>query len=155
MQKRIKVLVVSGLLALGIGMSGVPASAAPATSGYGWDGQFPDTTPCAASAKTVSQATIYNGNAVIGYVQLRYSTTCRTVWGKVIAYYNQGVGERADVTRAHPGGHEACTWTQYSSSDKGYVCFTRMLYDAGTYSEAYGQAPNWYGGFADASTGTY
>lgn len=68
---------------------GVSTAAAHATqrshpqvtcSGNGCNGQNPATTGCAADARTVQTATFSNS-----FVQLRYSPTCGTNWGRVIS----------------------------------------------------------------------
>ncbi|MER7848145.1 DUF2690 domain-containing protein [Kitasatospora sp. NPDC096077] len=130
------------------------APAAPARSGHGWDGVSPFGSVCGNDATTARQATIYHGNAITGYVQLRYSPTCRTVWGRVISYYNKGIGQKAGVTR-RDGAGQTCSYAAYSDSLKGYSCFTNMLYDGGSVSGAYGEAPNWYNGGTDYAATTW
>jgi hypothetical protein len=150
-RKYFRPLIVAVAIAAGIGLSASPASA---TSGYGYDGQWPDISGCDSSAITAEQATIYQGNATIGYIQLRYSTTCRTAWARIISYYNNGVGEKAGIERNSDGKFYNCyTATAYSGG--GYSCYTQMVYDGGVSSYAWGWSPNWYGSSANASTPSY
>lgn len=152
--RRLRALVVVGLLAVGVGLTAAPA--ASATSGYGYDGLWPDLAGCASSSWTAKQATIYQGNATVGYVQLRYSNSCRTAWARVISYYNNGVGEVAGVQRYSDNLTYSCNSYNYSSSLGGYSCYTRMVYDGGELSRASGVAPNWYGGTSKTTlTGWY
>jgi hypothetical protein len=111
-------------------------------SGYGCDGQWPDISGCANTAITAESTTIYWGdNEAIGRIDLRYSTACRTVWARVLSYYDGGVGETATVIRNSDGADHSCYTYLYSQLLGAYSCYTEMLYDGGVTSFANGYSP--------------
>ena len=120
--------------------SDAPRSVTPHVScnGYTCDGQWPDISGCAATAITpVPIAPITNNGTVIGQVELRYSTACRTVWARVENW--SGLREQANVLRiTGPSGAQVCDTNYWSSTLGAYSCYTRMLYDGGVTSDAQG-----------------
>lgn len=140
----------------------VPATSAHAAScsGTECDGQWPDVAGCSGDAYTPSgmAVPIKHGTATTGWIELRYSPSCRTAWARVQSYYWGGVGEQAYIHRDHatqPAGYE-CNSHNYSSTLKAYSCYTQMVYDGGAVSHASGWAPNWYDGTDDyAVTGEF
>jgi hypothetical protein len=64
-----------------------PPVAAAGCSGTGCDGKDPVQMGCSGDAYTVNSADIRNSsNQVIGRVDLRWSPSCKTNWGKVVSY---------------------------------------------------------------------
>jgi hypothetical protein len=123
------------------------ASAAPAVgcSGYGCDGTDPSGTGCAATAITAETKNAYESNGSgyeIGYVQLRYSTACRTVWARIVVFYTnpQEFEGQGSAFRNSDHQNENCyaTSADYSSSMDGYTCYTPQEYDGGVTSAGYG-----------------
>jgi len=107
----------------------LPAATTPA----GYDGQSPSGA-CATSARTVERADI----AGLGHVELRYSTTCRTAWARVVSTraYRDGDAVRpgATVRRTRDGRSYSCAFSTAGQTS----CFTPMVDDAGTTSTAKG-----------------
>lgn len=100
-----------------------------------YDGTSPETTGCANHAVTKCSAPVKTSfGAVVGTVQLRYSTTCGTVWGKTVS--NIGAAYLyTEVDRTGPSsGCTSTTCSFYSSSctaeDHATSNYTRQLYDA-------------------------
>lgn len=103
-----------------------------------YDGGNPVSSGCARSVITARQATIYADGTPVGVVQLRYSTSCRTVWGRTIAYYSpKGLTQ---VKRNSDGAYQSCVGFTWVSSLSGYSCYTPMLNDRGVTSYATGWA---------------
>lgn len=145
------VVLVLGFLCAGT----TAASAAPSCSGYGCDGQWPDQTGCAATASTPRGVTIYDGIISIGRIELRYSSSCRTVWARIISWQHGGVGEFAQIFRNSDGAQWSCSSYVWSSALNGNSCYTRMLYDGGVTSYAYGASPNQSGRLFFGKTQSY
>jgi Protein of unknown function (DUF2690) len=123
------------------------ASAAPAVtcSGHGCDFTDPETTGCANTAITAESANIYVSGVKVGWIQLRYSTACRTVWARVVSpkYTNGG----ADVVPNTGGSSALCgPPLKYSSTAGGYSCYTAQIYDGGitSYAEGTVDGSPWY-----------
>jgi hypothetical protein len=103
-----------------------------------YDGRDPVSSGCSRSAITARQASIYAGSTRVGVAQLRYSTSCRTVWGRTIAYYSpKGLTQ---VKRNSDGAYQSCVGFAWVSSLGGYSCYTPMLNDRGVTSYATGWA---------------
>jgi hypothetical protein len=138
------------LFAAGAGLLATPGASQAAP----YDGQNPETSGCASTATTPRSASIYAGSVKVGIVQLRYSTACRTVWGRTIAYYStKGLTQ---VKRNSDGAYQSCLPFTWVASLGGYSCYTPMLNDAGVTSYATGWA--WTSGntnVGSASTGSY
>jgi Protein of unknown function (DUF2690) len=153
-------LVVSAAFPLALLAPSVTASAAtrPATpevtcSGHGCDGKDPESTGCASTAITAEYANIFDAYAErIGQLQLRYSTACRTVWARVIAFGSTSGSALAE--RNSDGLGYTCTGLTYSQTLGAYSCYTLMLYDGGVTSFASG-AISEYGDTYTARTASY
>lgn len=83
-RRRFMSVVAAAALALTLAL---PAAALAAP----YDRTDPMQTGCANSAQTVAQRAIYDPlggstNGPLGYVQVRYSTTCHTKWARVVTY---------------------------------------------------------------------
>jgi hypothetical protein len=106
-------------------------------SGNGCNGIDPSTTACPNDAFTAQTRSIYRNtdNKYIGYVELRWSPTCKTNWARVTrtdGYYLEGMD--AMVTRY--GG----TPVQQFSSHAGYTTiWSNMVYAPSPYcAQAFG-----------------
>lgn len=124
--------------------SAATTAAAVSCSGYHCDGTDPSSTGCAATARTVEEKNAYEANGSgyeVGYVQLRYSTACRTVWARMVVFYPAANGYEGQASAFRNSDHqnENC-WaytSDYSSSLGGYTCYTLQEYDGGVTSAAY------------------
>jgi len=116
----------------------VPGTAFAAT----YDGADPNTTHCANTASTKRSATIYRqGNRtndnIIGRIELRYSSSCRTVWGRVVIF-TDSASDYVEVVRNSDGAVQGCYDAFWQSSLGGYSCYTPMLNDRNVTSYATG-----------------
>lgn len=116
----------------------VPSTAYAAT----YDGQDPNSTGCARTASTPRSASIFRqGNRTIdnriGYIELRYSSSCRTVWGRVVIF-TEPTSDFVEVIRNSDGAVEGCYDAFWQDSLHGYSCYTPMLNDRNVTSYAYG-----------------
>lgn len=116
----------------------------PTQTGKQCDGQSPTGTGCSVGAYTAEQVTAYDSGYEIGWVQLRYSPACRTVWAKVLALYPSPV---INGIQTYSGGviHRnsdnveiSCPTVNFNTGDNGWECETNMLYDASVTSFAKG-----------------
>lgn len=89
------------------------------------DGEVYDYVPCDEDATTIDTAF---GNG--GYVELRYSFRCRTVWARRV-----GSGFNAGVERKSPYAHIDATFV--SGTWERPVEWSTMLYDAGRISRGW------------------
>lgn len=129
-------------------LTAAPLAASGPAQAATYDGQDPIATGCASSAITAESTPIYRGDgAQVGTIQLRYSTSCKTAWARILSpAYSTGV---AYIYR-NTGGAEGCpssgntlTW---SSTLGAYTCYTRMLNDAGSItSYGWGVVDGWWG----------
>jgi hypothetical protein len=159
--KRLKSLLIAGLVA-GFSAVVLPLTAAPAgaqplvtCSNYGCDGWDPSQSGCSASASTpVPARQIYDhANRHLGQIELRYSSTCRTVWARVTNYISDA--GNGFITRTD-GAQEACGISSWSTTMGGYSCYTPMLYDGGVTSFALGEDYDPYDGiWYTQTTGSY
>lgn len=137
MKKRFSVVATAvAALALTAGLA-VPASAASAK----YDGKDPKTYGCDASAKTVDSKSVKaSDGTLLGTIELRYSTACRTVWAKVTSLQSVssfGNGAEASIVRK-----DGTTLTYKCVSGKS--CYTPMLDDKNTSSYAHGDITIWF-----------
>lgn len=100
---------------------------------------------CDRSAVTVRQADI----GTLGWVELRYSTTCLTTWARVYSYngYQPSVAYDASavIHRNSDGRQYSCA---FSYAGQTY-CYTPMVNDNGVTSYAWGEIDSgmyWYEG---------
>ncbi|WP_327280622.1 MULTISPECIES: DUF2690 domain-containing protein [unclassified Streptomyces] len=138
--------VATASVALAIGFTGSASAAA-------YDDQDPISSGCANTAITARSSAIYVGSTQVGTIELRYSTACRTVWGRVRSTGPYGT---ASVTRTSDWEWNRCDSLSWNSSMGQYTCYTAMLNDAGVESYATGSASasNGYNS-GDFSTGRY
>ncbi|WP_405816654.1 YjfA family protein [Streptomyces sp. NBC_01390] len=122
--------VVTASIALAVGFSGSAGAAA-------YDNQDPIASGCANTAITARSTAIYVGSTRVGTIELRYSTACRTVWGRVLSTGPYGT---AKVSRTSDWEWNDCASLSWNSSLGQYTCYTAMLNDAGVESYAMGSA---------------
>jgi hypothetical protein len=123
-------------------------SALTSCTGAGCNGLDPSTTPCASGATTVATKPIYrnNTNIQIGYVELRWSSTCGTNWARVTrtdGAYAEGM--YATVTRA-----DGLSYTDFHT---GYTTiWSRMVYAPNACAKARGLIDeSWTSGSGETS----
>jgi hypothetical protein len=121
-----------------------------------YDNTDPASTGCANTAETVASAAIYDssGTAKLGYIELRYSTACQTVWARVTTYggYVPGDHGAADATiHRNSDGAELTASFSYAGQTSVY---TNQLNDAGVTSYAYGDIDDGVN-FDSAATSSY
>jgi Protein of unknown function (DUF2690) len=134
----------------------VPGTAYAAT----YDGEDPQfgVHHCGATVSTKRWADVYRGGIPtiqnrIGYVELRYSSACRTVWGRVVIF-TEWDHVFAEVHRNSDGAVESCVADNKPDPALGgsYTCYTSMLNDRNVTSYVYGgRATNG----EDVTTGSY
>lgn len=118
---------------------GLVSTQAPIASAAAYDGQLPGVgNTCDASASTVRQADI----GTLGWIELRYSSVCRTAWARVYSYngYQPSVAfsSTAKVHRNSDGLQYSCTFTTAGQ----HSCYTKMVNDSGVTSYAWGEIDN-------------
>ncbi|MFF0477759.1 DUF2690 domain-containing protein [Streptomyces sp. NPDC004284] len=138
--------VVTASVALAVGFSGSASAAA-------YDNQDPNSSGCASTAITAKSSPIYVGSTQVGTIELRYSTSCRTVWGRV---RSTGPYGHATVTRTSDWEWNYCDNLSWNSSLGQYSCYTAMLNDTNveSYATGHASASNGYNS-SDVSTGRY
>jgi hypothetical protein len=113
-------LAISSSILIGIGQQ---ADAAQSCIGGGCNGLLAANTACVNDAEVIYTKVIYNGSAAVGYIQLKYSPSCRAAWGRVISNLSYGseayVGNNAGENSPNCGG----SWTA------GTGCNTTMIDD--------------------------
>jgi hypothetical protein len=123
-------------------------------SGHGCDGTDPDATGCAASAITARENAFimqlpYNPleYEVAGYIQLRYSKTCRTVWGRIMITDPVMSDVQGFVLLINNNDNKVETCDQdplpWSPAAAAYTCYTKQLDDANMTSFAEGNTWDW------------
>jgi hypothetical protein len=141
--------------AFAVGASPVTATACSPSSHGNWcNGTSPQLTGCAATgirAPGVPVSYIYSGSTQVGYVELRFSTACRTTWARV--FYLTGFGStswigagivRSDGTSYDYGVDDTCTMGQYGDTfcrdnvGPGVGVYGYQVYDGGYTSYAMG-----------------
>jgi hypothetical protein len=112
------------------------AQAAVTCSGFGCDGKDPMVTHCNEGAKTILSATRYvvNSKGVqLARVELRYSPTCKTNWGRVTAVNSTTRRMQADVHRYSDGA------TRFGGIATAPSVWSAMLYAPGVCADARGR----------------
>jgi hypothetical protein len=103
------------------------------------DNTHPIQTGCSSTARTIDTEYLNGPNVTL---QLRYSTSCRTVWARVTIHSDNGnrcapgniFCATATITRNHDQVSLSCeTPAGYHTS-----CYTNQLSDAGVTSHAFG-----------------
>jgi hypothetical protein len=89
-------------------------------------------TTCVNDAEVIYNENIYDGDAIVGNIQLKYSPSCRSAWARVIS--DLTYGSYAWVSNAYGEG-QGCT----GNDTPGTGCNTRMVDDGNTVSDALGE----------------
>jgi len=110
------------------------ADAATTCSGTGCNGQLAGNTTCVNGAYVVDDSQFYVSGSLVADLQLKYSPSCRTTWGRLVSYLG-GAGEAIIMNTPNPAMRYSCSFQEAA----GTGCNTPMLYDANTTSHAYGQ----------------
>lgn len=111
------------------------ADAATTCSGTHCNGQYASNTTCVNGAYVVDDSQYYDTyGTLVGDLQLKYSPSCRTTWGRVISYLGFG-GDAIIMNTPNPAQRYTC----YIGGGAGTGCNTPMLYDANTTSHAYAE----------------
>jgi hypothetical protein len=118
--------VTTASIALAVGFTGSASAAA-------YDNQDPISSGCANTAITARSSAIYVGGTQVGTIELRYSTSCRTVWGRV---RSNGPYGHAKVNRTSDWEWTYCDNLSWNSSMGQYACYTAMLNDVNVESYA-------------------
>jgi hypothetical protein len=80
-------------------------------------------TTCVNDAYVAEQANIYDGSAVVGNVQLKYSPSCRATWARVVQ--TGGVASFGEILSTGPYGPLGCN----GGVTPGTGCNTNMVDD--------------------------
>ncbi|PEZ00756.1 hypothetical protein CN326_22285 [Bacillus sp. AFS018417] len=115
---------------------------------FRYDGTDPYSTGCARSAVTVDSLNL-NGATL----ELRYSTSCRTIWTRITQPvprdYDWG-GSEAKIVRNYDGKSYRCTVQMWKNS-----CNTLQVNDANMTSYAWGMYDKPLGPVVTGRTGSY
>lgn len=131
---------------------GTASQANAATSCYSWscDGLVAASTTCVSDAYVAEWANIYEYGTIIGYIELKYSPSCRSTWARVIS--DLGYGSFAEVQSNYSSDiSKSC----FGSGPAGTGCNTDMIGDAGTTSYAIGTVGDSAGNPFTAATASY
>ncbi|GAA1621760.1 DUF2690 domain-containing protein [Catellatospora bangladeshensis] len=145
-----------------VGVAVLPPAAAHAAgpTGKGWDGISPTDSRASvcqrrsdgsSAVSTPTSAEIKVNGSRTGKIELRYSSTCRTVWGRVLVYTIPSEGDAAVYRYNDSASTQVCideiTWSDVVGA---YTCFTPMVYDGGYVAQAVGTIvlPNVGAGYA-------
>jgi hypothetical protein len=125
-----------GLIAAGL-QAGFIGSASAASLPR--DGQDPIAAGCSGDARTIYSNEISNNGNALGYIDLRYSPSCRTTWARIRDFYANS-SDTAHIVRNGDNAGYDCGPTSWSGSLNAYSCYTPMVNDAGQTSWAWGAA---------------
>jgi hypothetical protein len=123
-----------------------------------YDGQDPIASGCANTATTAESAAFVYKGAVVGHIELRYSTACRTVWARLTSKTSNGIGNvwRQSDSLNYACGGQSPGSLAWSATLSAYSCYTPMVNDANVTSFAFGEIqftnPP---GYTDADTNTF
>nr|MDT0660383.1 DUF2690 domain-containing protein [Micromonospora sp. DSM 115978] len=94
-----------------------PANAATC-SGYGCDGTDPIDTGCSSGAQNATRYPRYimDGNKTVAMVELRWSPSCKTNWGKISNYVQRTNEVKVHVYRVSP----QATTPEYGGTGEQY-----------------------------------
>jgi hypothetical protein len=120
------------------------ADAATTCTGTGCNGQLAGNTTCVNGSYVVDDSQFYVSGDLVADLQLKYSPSCRTTWGRLVSYLG-GYGEAIIMNTPNPAIRYTCTFDEGS----GTGCNTPMLYDANTTSHAFMEVD-----YADGSLAT-
>ncbi|MDS9998001.1 YjfA family protein [Bacillus atrophaeus] len=116
--------------ALFLAGKGIPVNAET----HSYDGKSPYYNDCDSSGSTKKSSNLVNANnQVIGVVELKFSSTCKTAWAKISMNntLTSGYEANAEITRNTDGKRYNCD----SSGGNGKAvagqksCYTPMVYD--------------------------
>jgi hypothetical protein len=165
--RRVAIAGIAVLLAIPLTVLGASSRAyAAGCVGSSCTGLSAETEGCSADAITAETAYIYDVNDSSqedGYVQLRYSATCRATWAKVFDFYKPsctkyacGVDGEAVVERTSTDSpSESCSEANGTLTGNAYVCTTNMINDENVTSVAFGSAPGSDASLNSATTSPY
>jgi hypothetical protein len=103
------------------------------------DGQDPIAAGCAGDARTIYSNEISNNGSALGWIDLRYSPSCRTTWARV-RNYSYNAYDTAHIVRNGDNVGFDCGPTSWNSTLNAYSCYTPMVNDANKTSYAWGSA---------------
>lgn len=129
------------------------ALAVTSCSESGCDGLLAANTTCANDAEVIYEVNVYNPDDVVqivGNIELKYSPSCRTVWGRAISNLGYG-GDAAVENTQNTNNFESCQITGAA----GTGCNTPMLNDAGVTSRAAADIYTANGTLCQAETSAY
>lgn len=156
---RVRFVFVAAFLSSVVGLAGMPARAYGVTvkcSGNGCNGTDPHATLCDQTAVRAPGTGLthiwYAGNDV-GYVELRFSTQCRTIWSRV--FYTGGYGSQAWMATGvyrdpEPPSYDFVNGTcrtatipnsfchDYLTANSGVGSYGLQIYDGGYWGYAVG-----------------
>lgn len=120
---------------LAIGLFGFSSDAFAATPGEHLTGTDPISTGCSADAQTVRSNYIKDSNGTnLALLELRYSPTCRTAWGRVTKVHSGVTSIQVSVVRQAPFWQAPLATTTESST------YSLQVNDAGYVANAMGTA---------------
>lgn len=132
---------------------GTAPRADAATTCYegGCNGQAAANTTCANDAEVIYSVNIYRASVLEGYLELKYSPSCRAAWARVISYLPNGSWAQIN-SNYDPGLSEFCP----GGSVPGTGCNTTMIDDANPYtSYATGGVYDSFGNDFQVKTASY
>jgi len=128
-------VVISALALLAATTSALLLSTPGTAYAANYDFTWPDDTGCSNTA-----VTIYTASIATGKVELRYSTSCRTVWSRITVFPNALIEDPEGGAHRNSDGFDSSGVVKLTSGANGsVVAFTRQLNDAGVTSYAWGQ----------------
>jgi Protein of unknown function (DUF2690) len=143
-----------GVIAI-LGVIGLSAATAQPVAAATYDNVNPDGNACQNTAIVARHKDILdNQNKIAGYVELRYSTACRTVWARV----HGPKGSQGDSYGPRGYVHRNSDGKQLSvihCDSTGTNCWSNMLNDAGVTSYAHGNVDESSAGPFEATTTSY
>ena len=104
-----------------------------------YDGNDPIASGCSNGAVTVdSRHLAFNGQTISAYVELRYSPSCRTTWGRLTGGQPATADHAASFVRIHRNSDGKTFTRTWKSSDSGSI-YTPMVNDANVTSHAHAE----------------
>jgi glycosidase len=141
-----------------LGAAGAVALSPGVAQAAAYDGQDPVASGCSNTALTLQSVPFNYNGGVVGHIELRYSTNCRTVWARLTSKTSNGlahVWRQSDSANYQCGGQSPGSLA-WSSTLSAYSCYTVMLNDANVTSFAYGEIQYTNpAGYTDAQTSAY
>ena len=137
-----KKIMSGALCALVLAASFVTTAAPAQAATYPYDGQYASSTSCNNDAVTKATANIYSDSfgARVGYVELRYSASCRTTWARLTSLLKYVPGDMglayAKIIRNNDGKSYECSIP--ANVAPPVKCNTKMVNDKNMSSYARG-----------------